>query len=279
MWLRRSRRAESFEAPVLPRGARHESGRAVLQCRRCPRFHEVHESDSGDRSGPEIRARSAGRRSRFPSRSAEAHQLTFAPDPSTHNRCTIGGMIGNNSCGTHSLLGGQDGRQRRGTANSALRRHANDRRRDESDAGTRFHHSPGRTARRDLREAANDSRSSMQTSSARVFRKFPGASPVITSTNCCPREGFNVARALVGTEGTCVVVLEAKLKLIHSPQHRALVGLGYKDAFLRRRSRHGDSGISDPLASKDWKEASSMASKKKRAPHGSVSRRRRLSAR
>src|SRR5689334_22143488 len=38
---------------------------------------------------------------------AEIHQLTFAPDPSTHNRCTIGGMIGNNSCGTHSLLGGK----------------------------------------------------------------------------------------------------------------------------------------------------------------------------
>src|SRR6202034_1280164 len=38
---------------------------------------------------------------------AEVHELMFAPDPSTHNRCTIGGMIGNNSCGTHSLLGGK----------------------------------------------------------------------------------------------------------------------------------------------------------------------------
>src|ERR1700689_2815360 len=38
---------------------------------------------------------------------AEIHHMTFAPDPSTHNRCTIGGMIGNNSCGTHSLLGGK----------------------------------------------------------------------------------------------------------------------------------------------------------------------------
>src|SRR5258705_9596236 len=47
-----------------------------------------------------------------------------------------------------------------------------------------------------------------------------------------PERGFNVARALVGTEGTCVIVLEAKLKLIHSPQHRTLVGLGYKDAFI-----------------------------------------------
>src|ERR1700728_2915663 len=38
---------------------------------------------------------------------AEAFKLTCAPDPSTHTRCTIGGMIGNNSCGTHSLLGGK----------------------------------------------------------------------------------------------------------------------------------------------------------------------------
>ena len=47
-----------------------------------------------------------------------------------------------------------------------------------------------------------------------------------------PERGFNVARALVGTEGTCAIVLEAKVKLIHSPQHRALVGIGYEDAFM-----------------------------------------------
>ena len=47
-----------------------------------------------------------------------------------------------------------------------------------------------------------------------------------------PERGFNVARALVGTEGTCAIVLEAKLKLIHSPQHRTLVGIGYEDAFI-----------------------------------------------
>ena len=43
---------------------------------------------------------------------AEEHHLTFAPDPSTHSRCTLGGMIGNNSCGTHSLDGGENCRQR-----------------------------------------------------------------------------------------------------------------------------------------------------------------------
>src|SRR5256714_15110283 len=40
---------------------------------------------------------------------AEQHKLTFGPDPSTHSRCTLGGMIGNNSCGTHSLLAGKTG--------------------------------------------------------------------------------------------------------------------------------------------------------------------------
>src|ERR1700746_2605819 len=38
---------------------------------------------------------------------AEKHHLTYAPDPATHSRCTLGGMIGNNSCGVHGLLGGK----------------------------------------------------------------------------------------------------------------------------------------------------------------------------
>src|SRR3954464_213593 len=37
---------------------------------------------------------------------AEEHGLTFGPDPATHSRCTLGGMVGNNSCGTHSILAG-----------------------------------------------------------------------------------------------------------------------------------------------------------------------------
>ena len=53
---------------------------------------------------------------------AEEHHLTFAPDPSTHNHCTLGGMIGNNSCGVHSVMGGHDQRQRRGAGRAALRR-------------------------------------------------------------------------------------------------------------------------------------------------------------
>src|ERR1051325_9850737 len=40
-------------------------------------------------------------------RAAEKHTLTFGPDPATHDHCTIGGMIGNNSCGVHALMAGK----------------------------------------------------------------------------------------------------------------------------------------------------------------------------
>jgi len=161
---------------------------------------------------------------------AEAHQLTFAPDPSTHNRCTIGGMIGNNSCGTHSLLGGKtvdnveelkillyDGTQLTvgATSDAELDRIAREGgRRGEIYAKLR--------AIRDQYAALIRAR----------FPRIPRRVSGYNLDELLPESGFHVAHALVGTEGTCVTVLEAKLKLIHSPPHRALVGLGYKDAFL-----------------------------------------------
>ena len=161
---------------------------------------------------------------------AETHQLTFAPDPSTHNRCTIGGMIGNNSCGTHSLLGGKtvdnveelrillyDGTQMTVGATTDA----------ELDRIVRAR----RTPRRNLLQAANDPRPIRDLIRAR-FPRIPRRVSGYNLDELLPESGFHVARALVGTEGTCAIVLEAKLKLIHSPQHRTLVGLGYKDAFL-----------------------------------------------
>ena len=55
---------------------------------------------------------------------AEREGLTFAPDPATHSRCTLGGMIGNNSCGPHSLMAGKtvENIERAGSAD--LRRRA-----------------------------------------------------------------------------------------------------------------------------------------------------------
>ena len=160
---------------------------------------------------------------------AEAHRLTFAPDPSTHNRCSIGGMIGNNSCGTHSLLGGKtvdnveelrillyDGTQMTVGATSDAQLAA------IIGAGGRQGEIYSRL--RGIRDQYGEL----------VRARFPRIPRRVSGYNLdelLPESGFHVARALVGTEGTCAIVLEAKLKLIHSPPHRTLLALGYRDAF------------------------------------------------
>ncbi len=160
---------------------------------------------------------------------AEAYHLTFAPDPSSHNRCTIGGMIGNNSCGAHSLLGGK-------TVDNVeeLRILLYD--------GS--HMTVGATSESELQAIVSQGGRHGQTYdalrkirdqyAALIRARFPKIPRRVSGYNLddlLPENGFHVARALVGTEGTCAIVLEARVKLIHSPQHRVLVGLGYEDAF------------------------------------------------
>jgi FAD/FMN-containing dehydrogenase/Fe-S oxidoreductase len=160
---------------------------------------------------------------------AEAHHLTFGPDPSTHSRCTLGGMIGNNSCGTHSLLAGKtvdnveelrillyDGTQMTVGATPD----------GELDSIVR---QGGR--RGGIYDKLRGIRDEYATLIRERYPRIPRRVSGYNLDELLPESGFNVARALVGTEGTCVVVLEAKLKLIRSPQHRVLVGLAYVDAF------------------------------------------------
>ena len=161
---------------------------------------------------------------------AEIHHLTFGPDPSTHSRCTLGGMIGNNSCGTHSLLAGK-------TVDNVeeLRVLLYD--------GTQL--TVGPTSEAELAAIiARGGRAAEIYATLRTIRdeysqliraRYPKIPRRVSGYNLdqlLPENGFHVARALVGTEGTCVTVLEAKLRLIHSPQHRTLVGLGYPDVFV-----------------------------------------------
>ena len=160
---------------------------------------------------------------------AELHRLTFAPDPSTHNRCTIGGMIGNNSCGTHSLLGGKtvdnveelrillyDGTEMTVGATGETELAA------IVAAGGR---------RGEIYAALKDIRDRAAEEIRARFPRIPRRVSGYNLDELLPENGFHVARALVGSEGTCAVVLEAKLKLIPSPQLRTLVGLGYEDAY------------------------------------------------
>jgi FAD/FMN-containing dehydrogenase/Fe-S oxidoreductase len=161
---------------------------------------------------------------------AELHSLTFAPDPATHSRCTLGGMIGNNSCGVHALMGGK-------TVDNivALDLLLYD--------GTRI--TVGATSEADLDlHIKNGGRTGQiyaelkrirDTYSEHVRTKFPRIPRRVSGFNLdelLPESDFNVARALVGSEGTCAIILSATLQLVRSPQFRTLVGVGYPDLFV-----------------------------------------------
>src|ERR1700749_281407 len=161
---------------------------------------------------------------------AEVHDLTFAPDPATHSRCTLGGMIGNNSCGVHALMGGK-------TVDNieTLEVLLYD--------GTRFKVGPTTEAELEQIIAAGGRRGQIYAGLARIRDKysqlvrerFPRIPRRVSGYNLdelLPENGFNVARALVGSEGTCVTILEAGCQLKPSPQHRRLVALGFADPFI-----------------------------------------------
>jgi FAD/FMN-containing dehydrogenase/Fe-S oxidoreductase len=159
---------------------------------------------------------------------AHEHGLTFAPDPATHDHNTIGGMIGNNSCGTHSVYGGK-------TVDNVL----------ELDVvlydGTRLTLGIDEEGRLDGIIAAGGRRGqiyaalrSLRDEYADLVReRYPDIPRRVTGYNLddlLPEKGFNSARALVGSESTCVLVLSAKLRLLPWPPKRSLVVLGYPDS-------------------------------------------------
>ena len=162
-------------------------------------------------------------------RAAEEHGLTFGPDPATHAWCTLGGMIGNNSCGSHALYAGKtvDNVERLTIVEyggATLDVGAYD------DAGYAAAVAGGGR----LAEVLACLRDLGGRSESLVRARFPVIPRRVSGYNLdelLPERGFHVARALVGTESTCAVVTEATLRLSVSPRHRRLVVLGYPDIF------------------------------------------------
>ena len=159
---------------------------------------------------------------------AEAHGLTFGPDPATHSRCTLGGMIGNNSCGTHSIIAGV-------TADNI----------ESLDVllydGTRLT-LPDCVSEEELErtiasggrvgEIHNRLRELRDRYAEEIRERYPRTPRRISGYNLdrlLPEHGFKLAAAMVGTEATSGLVLEARCKLIPSPQCRSLVLVGYGD--------------------------------------------------
>ncbi|MDA2814360.1 FAD-binding and (Fe-S)-binding domain-containing protein [Nocardiopsis sp. RSe5-2] len=159
---------------------------------------------------------------------AAPHGLTFGPDPSTHSRCTVGGMIGNNACGSHSVAWGTtadnvesldvllaDGTRMRVGATT----------KEEFDRRAAL---PGREGRvyAELRDLADTYAEPLRTGMPRLARRVSGYS----LDRLLPENGGNIARALTGTEGGCVTVLGATVNLVPAPPAKALAVLGYPDA-------------------------------------------------
>ncbi len=148
-------------------------------------------------------------------RESAPHGLRFGPDPSTWTRATLGGMIGNNACGPHAVAYGRtadnvrsldwlDGRGRRfraGSGNGAL---------DAVDG---------------LDALVQANLAVLRTELGRFSRQVSGYS----LEHLLPENGTHLARALVGTEGTCGLLLEATVDLVEIANAPTLVVLGYPD--------------------------------------------------
>jgi FAD/FMN-containing dehydrogenase/Fe-S oxidoreductase len=160
---------------------------------------------------------------------AEQHHLTFAPDPSTHSHCTLGGMIGNNSCGVHSVMAGKTVEnidEMEILTYEGLRMRVGPTSDDElegiiADGGRRGQIYAGLKRLRDRYADLIRAR----------YPKIPRRVSGYNLDELLPENGFHVARALVGTEGTCVAVLEATARLVYSPPGRSLLVLGYPDVY------------------------------------------------
>jgi FAD/FMN-containing dehydrogenase/Fe-S oxidoreductase len=161
---------------------------------------------------------------------AEKHALTFGPDPSTHDHNTLGGMIGNNSCGVHSVMAGRTSdntEELEVLTYDGLRMTVGPTSEDELRA---ILAAGGRRA--EIYQALDQLRRTYADHIRTRFPKIPRrVSGFGNLDELLPENGFNVARALVGTEGTCVTVLQATLKLIPSPRRRVLAIIGFPDIF------------------------------------------------
>ncbi|BDM72837.1 oxidoreductase [Streptomyces nigrescens] len=163
---------------------------------------------------------------------AGAHGLTFGPDPSTHSRCTLGGMIGNNACGSHSVAwgttadnvrelalltyGGEGVRAGRGT--------------DATGAPTGL---PPRL-RDGVKALVDRELALLRTGYPDLPRRISG----YALDALLPERGTDLARALTGSEGTLGVLTEATVRLVETPAARALAVLGYPDESAAAEAAH-----------------------------------------
>ncbi|MGY4098177.1 FAD-binding and (Fe-S)-binding domain-containing protein [Nocardia sp. R16R-3T] len=145
-------------------------------------------------------------------RKAGVHGLRFGPDPSTQNRCTLGGMIGNNACGPHAVAWGR-------TSDNVRELRILDGTGAERTLSADLSVIPG------LPEFTRAGLAVIRTELGRFDRQASGYG----LEHLLPERGSAVAKSFVGTEGTCGLLLEATVDLVPLPPATVLTVLGYPD--------------------------------------------------
>ncbi|HJP69914.1 MAG TPA: FAD-binding and (Fe-S)-binding domain-containing protein, partial [Sphingomicrobium sp.] len=161
---------------------------------------------------------------------ARPHGLMFGPDPATHDHNTLGGMIGNDSCGVHSVKWGR-------TADNVRRLDVLTYDGLQLEVGP----TPEEWLGRRLDELGRRGDIYRQLVALRdrygpqIEERFPKIPRLVSGYEnldaLLPVTDFNLARALTGTEGTCVIVLEAVVQLVPRPKVRAIALLSFDDIF------------------------------------------------
>lgn len=162
---------------------------------------------------------------------AKPYNLTYAPDPATHSRCCFGGMLGNNSCGAHAQMNGPAVNNTEGMEVLLY-------------DGTRMSlgwltemewesriKQPGREGEiyAKLKSLRHRYQSLVEQRYPKIIRRVSGYNLDQLIPNAEGR--INLARALVGSENTCITMLEAKVSLIYNHPERVILVLGYPDVY------------------------------------------------
>ena len=216
--------ARDFGVPVLPRGAGtslagQTVGHAIVMdlSRHMSRIIEIDAERRAARVQPGVVQEQLNL-------AAARHGLMFGPDTSTRNRATLGGMIGNNSAGSQSVRYGM-------TIDHVL---ALDVVLSDASQATFGPLTPGDLARRagaptldgticrDLPALVERNREAIATGFPRFWRQSGGYRLDRLARTDAQTAGFDLAKFVVGSEGTLVTVVEATVSLVPAPRHRVI---------------------------------------------------------
>ena len=159
---------------------------------------------------------------------ATDRRLTFAPDPSSQSRACLGGAIGNDACGNHSVRYGRTADhvvEIRGVTADGLRITATRTGIRATVPGDDVAAARAEHLEAELRDLVTDHLGAIRVELGRIPRQVSG----YHLKHLLPEEGFDVARALVGSEGTCMIITSATVALAEQPTRTSLIVAGYAD--------------------------------------------------